>query len=269
MPTDWESALESRLRELLPLDLPAALPIYFVGRKELCARFDSPACIAAAYTKVYLDLELRPLLECMGRWKGRGFAAVFFEEHFQRLPASVIQPALINVAIHESAHFFEDAESGWRKDPGEWPPEMQSTFDELRFESAGNQGAAVIREADPLRAQMPRPFLHHEFAFIRSAIHATARAFIKGWGASGHLFPLGSSFGGEFYGLSDSGEYERALGDEISRMLEMPIIQILKTPAPARFMRLWKADLERLQKKWRRERVAANWCPEPFLKKES
>ncbi len=270
---EWQYEIEARLRELLPIDFPESLPIYLAGRRELSARFEHPDGACTAYTGLAVDLRLRPWLECLGLWKGRGFAAVFFETEFPPWAPSrsYLLRFLPNIALHEAAHYLEDARSPAASfDFGALSPAAQDSIqDWLLEDSAPIDKNGQHPSGDPLRATLPRPFHWHESQFTRAAVHLVARTASGGFHTTGDSAKFMSlRVAGERYGMSGFDAYREALGDEPQRLEEIPIREILATPAPAEFEGLWRADLRRLEKTWRRARVAANWCPEPFRRKE-
>jgi len=266
--------VESALRELLPLDLPETLPIYAIGRKDLCALFDYPGGAAMACTGNILDLRLRPILQAHGEWKGRGFAFIVYENRFDlfRSCSRVFKrEVLLNVALHEAAHFITFNECrGPEADLDAWTERDRDAAHRLLATLFNGEATRRGEECDPLRATMPRPFEQHDMRFIRASVHIIERATARGHAVDGSTEALFSTrSAGPPFGTSDYHEYREAFADEPDRFKDVPIVEILKTPPPEAALKLWRADVCRLEKIWRRARLAANWCPEVFSRKEN
>jgi hypothetical protein len=82
----------------------------------------------------------------------------------------------------------------------------------------------------------------HEARFIRAALHIGHRLRQRGYLVS----PEGMSVAGERDGLSDGMEYHPAIKGELNKMIDVTIVEILKTQAPAAFVDLWQRDTQQL-----------------------
>ena len=58
--------------------------------------------------------------------------------------------------------------------------------------------------------------------------------------------PAGMFVASEWYGLSDCMECHNTLRHELKKMVDVPIVEIMKTPAPASFIDLRQRDTMRL-----------------------
>jgi hypothetical protein len=80
--------------------------------------------------------------------------------------------------------------------------------------------------------------LTHGDRFLRAALHLCHRAELTGaW------VPTAQVCGGWRYRLSPARAYRAALGDEPRRLTGAAIRDVLDSPAPGPFARLWAADL--------------------------
>jgi hypothetical protein len=84
------------------------------------------------------------------------------------------------------------------------------------------------------------PFTGHEAAFVRVALHLRHRA-----DRAGVPTPLFYYCAGTYYGLSHPGRYIDTMGDEPDRLARMSIRDIIATPYPEAFWRLWTTDVAR------------------------
>jgi hypothetical protein len=84
------------------------------------------------------------------------------------------------------------------------------------------------------------PWRGHEWAFIRAALHLAHRAAALGV----DLTPR-DVFDAETYGLTPTGRYVAALGDEPDRLAGCDFATVARTPPPAAFGELWLADVRR------------------------
>jgi hypothetical protein len=123
------------------------------------------------------------------------------------------------VAIHEFAHVVASgitAESVTAID-GEILPDLVKTVP-----------SSWPAHAGPIR------WLGHDCRFIRALCHLHHRAK-----ARGHFIPPAFSFNHEYYTLPPLTEFLAALGGEPEDMALHPIREVMTTPAPSEFQRIW------------------------------
>ncbi|HPM24196.1 MAG TPA: hypothetical protein PLP66_09845 [Phycisphaerae bacterium] len=186
-------------------------------------------------TMRHLDLMLRPTLERLGRWSGRGPAMVLDPRSIARTAARrirparrrVFAPAALGVAIHELAHVLT-AE----------PDEAEPTAEYVKAGRAMLTADADGTETPTNGPGAAVPWRGHEWAFIRAALHLTHRAAALGV----DLTPR-DVFDAEPHGLAPTGRYVAALGDEPDRLAGCDFATIARTPPPAAFAELWLADV--------------------------
>jgi hypothetical protein len=100
---------------------------------------------------------------------------------------------------------------------------------------------------------MEQVFLFHRKLWSRQLQRVSNPARQNRCGFSRHrlrkrvylVSPAGMSVAGEWYGLSDWMEYHNTLTDELKKMVDVPVVEILKTPAPKPFIHLWQRDTMR------------------------
>lgn len=78
----------------------------------------------------------------------------------------------------------------------------------------------------------------HGTDWLRACCHITHRMQKRGWPV---FLPM--VINADFYGISSTASYSRALGDEPERLFEMPITEINNIDAPTAFLDLWNCDL--------------------------
>lgn len=81
-------------------------------------------------------------------------------------------------------------------------------------------------------------WIGHDCRFIRTLCHVHHRMKSRG-----HCVSLNLAFSHTLYGLSSAEEYAAALGDECSAMSWLPLSEALARPMPAKFQKLWVADV--------------------------
>jgi hypothetical protein len=84
------------------------------------------------------------------------------------------------------------------------------------------------------------PFLGHGMRFIRAALHLCHRAKLAGFAITPSRV-----FCSSYYGLSHASCYHKALGTEPRRLIDARMLDILRSPPPKAFSRLWTADVVR------------------------
>lgn len=200
-------------------------PVYAVLHADLPADLrtaDGPA----GMTTRHLDLILRPTLEKLGRWRGRGPTMAVD-------PAAVASalacrtrtarrwhfaPTFLGIVLHELAHILDAGLIG-----GPEPPASLVTFAALALKAEldgvtapTNGPAATI------------PWRRHEAPFIRIVLHLAHRARVCGaWLFAEDLFDAVE------YSLSPTRRYAAALGDEPGRLAGCAFANIRATPQPA------------------------------------
>lgn len=212
-------------------------PLYVMLHADLPARLrfgDGPAGL----TTRHLDLILRPTLERLGRWRGRGPAMIIDPTAVSEALAHrdwssrrrAFAPAMLGVVLHELAHIL-DADLTSR-------PEPES--DLVVF-----AGMALAAELNGTTAptngpSAPIPWRWHEWRFIRTAVHLAHRASTT----ETRILPT-DVFDAAEYGLSSTWQYVTALGKEPARLAACHFATINATPPPAALAELWRADFLR------------------------
>jgi len=214
---------EALCRRIAPLDL-GNVPLYIVPQSRLpTSRFGKSQC--DGYTTGSLDLYCRKTIGAA--WRGRGPCMVLND-------AELIGPNLLDAelffhitAVHELAHILER-------------PALYHERPRTAPTAFGKEAANVARQvaADAPAIVKVVPFLGHGLRFIRAALHLCHRAK-----AAGVEFGPSWICGGSGYGLSHAVCYRKVLGDEPRRLIDTRIIDILRSPPPKAFYRLWAADV--------------------------
>ncbi len=212
-------------------------PLYVIPHADLPSELRMSDGLEG-FTTRYLDLILRPTLEQLGRWRGRGPAMVVNPEAIasdlaeRGRPARrrCFAPTFLGDVLHELAHILD---AGMIGEPE--PPANLVTFAAL----------ALKAELDGVTAptngpSATIPWRCHEAAFIRIALHLAHRARAFGtWLQSEDVFDAVE------YDLSPTRRYAEALGDEPARLAGCPFANIQAMPQPAAFAELWQADVLR------------------------
>lgn len=186
-------------------------------------------------TMRHLDLMLRPTLERLGRWSGRGPAMVLdpraiarnAERRIRPARRRAFAPAAFGVALHETAHVLT-------AEPGEGEPSAE-------YLEAGRAMLTADADGTDKPTNGPGaavPWRGHEWAFIRAAMHLAHRAAALGV----DLTPR-DVFDAEPHGLAPTCRYMAALGDEPDRLAGCDFATIALTPPPVAFAELWLADV--------------------------
>lgn len=212
-------------------------PLYVLLRSELPAELrgndDTLGC-----TMKHLDAIVRPQLERLGRWRGRGPAMIIDAKGvattLARRPREsrrrCFASAFLAVALHELSHILD---IGLDDVANPEPPAALVALGRriMAAEAAGElpptngDGAAI-------------PWRWHEWRFIRIAIHLAHRAMRAGV----DLSPL-DVFDAAQHGLSATWEYAAALDDEPHRMASLNFAAISSAPVPAAFAAAWRRDV--------------------------
>lgn len=224
---------ERLCRAVAPDVAPA--PLYIVLRSALPSEYrsgDGPE----GCTVRHLDLILRPVLERLGRWHGRGPAMIIDPKRIaagslhRPRPSRrrVFRPSAMGVVLHELAHLVNIG-----PDEADPPAELIAAGrDLLAAELSGikgptnGPGAAVA-------------WRWHEWSFIRTALHLTHRAALLGI----ELMPP-DVFDASDYGLSSTWRYLATLGDEPARLADYDFAALNVIPPPDGFAELWEADVQ-------------------------
>jgi hypothetical protein len=200
-------------------------PIYIIDAKDVDdERLLSSGWIAC--TGWLMDLQLRPTLERLNLWRGRGFGMII---HPELLPSGFRFVA--GCVLHEYSHFIEDYnEARYSKPIPRWSKAEARKADE--FNSA--VASFIATSALPSQAELPR-WSGHGIDFVRIASHCSYRAgrlveSIK----PKHLRSVSPYhvFGSEDQALE-------ACSEELD--CELPLIELLRTDPPERLVRYWDA----------------------------
>jgi hypothetical protein len=215
---------EALCRRIAPRDL-AGLPLYIVPQSALAAEFGN-AEATYGYTMSWLDWVLRDQIG--DAWQGRGPCIVVNDIAMREDLGRFIEPTFLATAIHELAHVFE------RDMRFDAVPDLCANrviFERLRL-------AHDVREPVP-ESEQARTFHQHDQRFIRAMLHlrfraercgaALARAVLAHYGPAILARPI---------------DYELALQNEPERKLDASIRDILASPPPPAFSRLWDEEME-------------------------
>ena len=170
---------------------------------------------------------LRPFVPS---WSGPGPAMLVDDLAIGRDFESNAEDAFVGICVHEVAHvscvdglFAHDHENSART-----ASVLQETF---------TSAVASSTTFDPSTASQ-RP--DHGTDWLRACCHITHRMQKRGWPV---FLPM--VINTDFFGISSTSVYSRALGDECVRLEHLPITDILLYDAPNEFIDLWQSDLDR------------------------
>ena len=215
---------EALCRQIAPLDL-ADLPLYIVPQSAIAAEFGN-AESTYGYTMAWLDWVLCDQLG--DAWRGRGPCIVVNDIAMREDLGGFIEPTFLATTIHELAHVFA------RDMRFDTVPDICSNrviFERLRL-------AHDVREPVP-ESEQARTCHQHDQRFIRAMLHLRYRAERCGATlARGLLAHDGPAI------FARPIDYELALQNEQARMLDTSIRDILASPSPPAFSRLWAEELE-------------------------
>jgi hypothetical protein len=212
---------EALIRAIDPL---MTLPVYIIDAKDVDdERLLSSGWIAC--TGMLMDLQLRPTLERLKQWRGRGFGMII---HPELLPSGFRFVA--GCVLHEYSHFIEDYnEARYSKPIPRWSKAEARKADEFNSAVAN----FIATSALPAQAELPR-WSGHGIDFVRIASHLAYRAnrifeSIK----PKHLRSVSPyhPFGSEDQALE-------ACSEELD--CELPLIELLRTPPPSALVRYWE-----------------------------
>lgn len=213
-------------RHIAPLDL-AGLPIYVVPQSTIAAQFGDAAS-TYGYTMQWLDWLLRDQIGTA--WQGRGPCIVVNDLAMTEDLGPDIEAAFLATVIHELAHVFErDMRYDARPD---------ISADRLVFERL--KLAHDVEQPVP-ECERVRTYHQHDQRFIRAMLHLRHRAERLG----ARLAPALLFNDGPAVYVTPS-DYLLALQNEPERRIDAGIREILASPVPPAFARLWADELERL-----------------------
>lgn len=248
---------ESACRAIASRDLEGT-PLYIMPQSRLPAELGGRS-VCDGFTTPSLDLYLRDVIG--PAWRGRGPCMVINDVGDQSVGRSVREVALpwedgwsakhgsdqlvghcvrqaiaddleldlLRIVLHELAHILQRSQ--------------------LYLDRQGAEPARIMFEAlvlgdcvaaEPTSEPASPPFSGHEADFIRIALHLRHRAEMGGM-----LIPLFGYCAGTPYGLSHANRYRQALGAEPRQLASELFRDILATPYPKPFWRLWTADVAR------------------------
>lgn len=215
---------ESLCRRVAPRDL-AGVPVYVVPQSAAVGLlWQASEC--EGYTSPSLDLHLRGVIG--PGWRGRGPCLVVNDLLLVPSAGEDLEPYFLATAVHEFAHVLERPSLFAER---RHPEPARLTFEALAL-------ARAVAEP-PSEAQRRAEVLTHGDRFTRAALHLCHRAE-----RAGVWVPTAQVCGGWKYGLSHAHAYRAALGDEPRRMSDARIRDVLGTPPPEPFARLWADGLD-------------------------
>jgi len=217
---------ERLCRQIAPRDL-GDTPLYIVPQSRLPADRGSLS-ICDGFTTPSLDLYLRDVIG--PAWRGRGPSIVIKDvAPAGEMDEQDVETAFMGIAIHELAHILGRTNLYADRDEADQTAILAEAADMAR------------RVAGPLvRENRTIPFLGHGARFIRIVLHLCHRA-----SAAGAPIAPREVFDGTGYCLSRMNQYRSALGAEPRRLAQAGMREILDTPYPQAFWRLWTTDLAR------------------------
>jgi len=214
---------ETLCQRIAPRDL-AGLPVYVVPQSALLADLGT-ADACDGYTTPSLDLYLRDAIGLA--WRGRGPCMVINDLVLLDEARDDLETYFLATVLHELAHVLERP-ALYRERPDAEPARLM--FEALLL-------AQVVAEPpspEDARASLP----HHGERFLRTALHLRHRAE-----AAGVCIGPALVCPNRQYGLSHANVYRAALGAEPIRLADARIRDVLASPPPAEFSRLWADDL--------------------------
>lgn len=224
--TNWRKQAESLLRQTLPIDLPATVPIYVVDRDELPPEIEV-GC-ESGFTCPLLDLRLRSSLG--DRWRGRGLAMCLIRD---RLPDDY---ELWGAALHEASHYLESlARCSQSMEALEFfcvsPESMCPSVQAITMER-------LTRPPDEIVETGPR-WAGHDLPFLWTCVNLGFRV----WQFAGLVSPCPlMQFGGRIYGLSNWEAYVQAAGNSPREWSDRSILAAIVGGPPAEFEELFLRD---------------------------
>lgn len=182
-----------------------------------------------------LDVAVRGRLP----WEGRGPAIIFGERKIidsvlsswqgdQEETKAHIRKKTIAILLHEGAHCLEMPID--RREVDQTILEKQTAAAERKMGRWSRK--KFIPPSGP-------PWAHHGFQFIRILSHLVGRYRLLG----GEEFPLDFAFDWRGYELFPLSQYIQALGDEIETLRGDPFATIRATPAPEKYISIFRDSL--------------------------
>lgn len=191
------------------------------------ARFLPPGCVGV--TSAILPFALHRSAGTRDVDARRGFACVIAPNQIWPTPLlpHLLTFVSINVALHELAHHltFCSLHASLNQLAGK---ELDLSLPSL--EQIAAMGSPLPTPAEPWEM--------HESQFTRACLNIVHRANVAGFNTNINNLTVA----GERYGLSRAARYGEALGDEPEALADVPISEILLTPAPAAFLDLFARD---------------------------
>ena len=232
--------VEQLCRDTLPLDLPKTTPLYVCWLSEIPSLQDGGFVLGLAYP--YVDLIARDHIG--DRWRGRGPGFLLNDRALYAVAVasgannpvwirSQFRSNAVYTALHELGHV---AEAGFDR-TGEWErsPEVVNCLTDQVKQTVVKTTPADFDANDQQRQHGP--------AWIRACCHLFHRAQAH-WpfGVLPSLTPVCDT---ENYGLSVVRYYRDALGDEPARLAYLSLADVLRSPAPTAFTKLYQHDRAR------------------------
>ncbi len=212
-------------------------PLYILLRSELPPDIQKPPH-TIAFTMQILDLILRPTLERLGRWRGRGPAMIIdpaevaaVSAHRPRVSRQrSFKPVFLGAILHELSHILDLGQ-----DEEADPPALVV---EIGRRVISAESASELPPSNGHGA--PIPWRLHDWRFIRVALHLAYRAI-----QAGEQISALDIIDTAELGLSPIWQYAKALGDEPDRLVHQSFAVIHATPVPKAFAAVWRRDLLR------------------------
>jgi hypothetical protein len=215
---------EALCRRIAPRDL-GHTPLYIVPLSQIRSILGGPS-VCDGFTCPSLDVYLRN--DIGSSWRGRGPCMVINDLQFGDAEPEDVELMFFATVLHELAHILER--------PRLFRERTDAEPARLAFEAIVL--AAYVQ--DPPIENMPERMglQDHDERFIRAALHLRYRAEAAGVCISPALVCPTRD-----YGLSHANAYRDALGDEPIRLANARIRNVLASPPPEEFSRLWADDL--------------------------
>lgn len=210
------------LGHLIAPDL-AGLPLYVVPQSALVDDLGS-AEHAGGYTTPSLDLYLRDAIG--SSWRGRGPCMVVNDINLRDVEPDDVELFFMAIVLHELAHIVER--------PVLFRERTDAAPARLLFESLA---VANIVAEPATQDEENYALMQHGDRFTRAALHLQYRASQAGVEVGPALICAGYR-----YRMTHASAYRDALGDEPARMIGQRIEDVLATPPPTEFVRVWMSD---------------------------
>ena len=136
----------------------------------------------------------------------------------------------VAVATHEMAHVVDTPGLFARDDTNtDAPAEQMPPFI-----------VEALRNKEAFYSGHRSPRFGHGVGWLRACCHLVFRMQQRGWDVY-----LPSVIDTDFYAISSTSLYARALGDEPARLAHMPLTEVMASPPPRKFLRQWRRDVSR------------------------